>query len=645
MATASTGLNELAQSVGSRGATPSPSSSTTANAVAQNSQSGFSTMLAGTQPQLAQNSVNTQKDKNQSVALEKTTTSSSDAKAGAQATQSNSADTQSSGSGNNPPNTVAVTAQNQNNAGVQKTVSSGASSSNANSKDASSQSTSDSAQSDVNPQALIVAAMQVIPLVNATNDAQAKTDTLVQDKTSSDNQSSVSEATTAVDPSIAALAAASQAVLPQTVSTQSAQQVSDATVQGVMTSKDGKINAQVLAQLWNPIDQNKTTGLTTQQLLLTGRSDNAVVQGDVNNDQASQGQGDAKAKATLIDTVSAQQNADQVQASLKAAQAAQTLQPQQATQVTQSPSLVSVNSSASTKPVAASDVVTSQNDVAAADTAALSVQPLVLAPALQIQSLRFAQQGGPKNENVKTKDTTSSSDANALNPVGDIAKTNALQLTNVVINSATLTSDQDSDDVSQDKGRQSSSALSMQSTVTQTNVSSGQNEATSGVVATKATAPYSFASQLSAQHSLSMASAVDQVALQINRNAKNGSNQMTLQMHPADLGQVNVKLDISSDGKVSGFVTASNSTTLDMLSKDSRSLERSLQDAGFQADPGSLQFSMSDQSGSRSNQNAAQSSSNSGFGGASDIALNDGMSLPVVTENYYVTSTGVNLRV
>lgn len=117
----------------------------------------------------------------------------------------------------------------------------------------------------------------------------------------------------------------------------------------------------------------------------------------------------------------------------------------------------------------------------------------------------------------------------------------------------------------------------------------------------KTSNPYGFASQLSASRAQNssiagLPTAVEQALLFINKNAKNGNDQMTLQLHPADLGTISVKLAFAGDGSVSGSVTASNADTLAMLQKDSRSLERALQEAGLRADPGSLQFNLGGQS-------------------------------------------------
>lgn len=166
---------------------------------------------------------------------------------------------------------------------------------------------------------------------------------------------------------------------------------------------------------------------------------------------------------------------------------------------------------------------------------------------------------------------------------------------------------------------------------------------------TKAATPYSFASQLSASRattgSTGLPSAVEQVMLQLNKNVKTGNDQITIQLHPADLGSVKVKLDITSDGKVQGSVVASDPSTLNLLLKDVRSLERSLQEAGLSADPGSLQFSLGQQNGQSSNQasNGSSSGSNTTGGSVTSGALAE-LSVDT-TETYYLTPTRVNMKV
>ncbi len=194
--------------------------------------------------------------------------------------------------------------------------------------------------------------------------------------------------------------------------------------------------------------------------------------------------------------------------------------------------------------------------------------------------------------------------------------------------------------------------LNSQGSNTAARASDGTNLSTA-VPASSSASPYSFASQLSATRTANLGptglpAAVEQVILQLNRNAKSGNDQMTLQLNPADLGRVSIKLDFGSDGKVQGTVVADNPATLDLLFKDVRSLERALQEAGLRADPGSLQFSLGGQTGQSFAQTPGDSSSSSAKWNASlapDITTDLSAVSADTTETYYLTPNRVNLRV
>jgi len=133
----------------------------------------------------------------------------------------------------------------------------------------------------------------------------------------------------------------------------------------------------------------------------------------------------------------------------------------------------------------------------------------------------------------------------------------------------------------------------------------------------------------------------------MNRSVKNGESQMSLQLQPGDLGKISVKLDFGADGKVQGTVVADNPKTLEMLQKDSRSLERALQDAGLRAESGSLEFSLS---GRESQNNTGQTADGTGNGAGDGMisANNEGgeiVDIGAITETYYITPSGVNIRV
>lgn len=84
----------------------------------------------------------------------------------------------------------------------------------------------------------------------------------------------------------------------------------------------------------------------------------------------------------------------------------------------------------------------------------------------------------------------------------------------------------------------------------------------------------------------------NQVAVQIQKAIGEGNDRISIQLKPAELGRVEVRLDVGSDGRVTAVVTADRADTLDLLQRDARLLQSSLQDAGLQADSNSLSFEL-----------------------------------------------------
>ena len=83
------------------------------------------------------------------------------------------------------------------------------------------------------------------------------------------------------------------------------------------------------------------------------------------------------------------------------------------------------------------------------------------------------------------------------------------------------------------------------------------------------------------------------MSLQISNAVKEGADRIKISLHPSELGRVDVKLEIGHDGRVIAAIAVDKQETLDLLQRDSRSLEKALQDAGFETGSGSLNFSMS----------------------------------------------------
>ena len=84
----------------------------------------------------------------------------------------------------------------------------------------------------------------------------------------------------------------------------------------------------------------------------------------------------------------------------------------------------------------------------------------------------------------------------------------------------------------------------------------------------------------------------EQVAVHVQRAVREGAGRVSIQLSPDDLGRIHVKLDIDKDKRVTAAVTVERPSTLDLLQRDVKGLERALQDAGLNMDSGDLSFSL-----------------------------------------------------
>ncbi len=88
----------------------------------------------------------------------------------------------------------------------------------------------------------------------------------------------------------------------------------------------------------------------------------------------------------------------------------------------------------------------------------------------------------------------------------------------------------------------------------------------------------------------------DQVAVHIQRAVAAGQGRIRITLHPAELGQIDVKLNIGNDGAVKAILSIERPETFELLQRDARGLEKALQDAGLKTDSGSLSFNLKGQS-------------------------------------------------
>lgn len=85
----------------------------------------------------------------------------------------------------------------------------------------------------------------------------------------------------------------------------------------------------------------------------------------------------------------------------------------------------------------------------------------------------------------------------------------------------------------------------------------------------------------------------EQVAVHIHRAVSEGLDRINIQLRPASLGHIGVRLELNHDGRVTAVITVDRPETLELLQRDARGLERALEQAGLRTDSGSLSFNLS----------------------------------------------------
>ncbi len=116
--------------------------------------------------------------------------------------------------------------------------------------------------------------------------------------------------------------------------------------------------------------------------------------------------------------------------------------------------------------------------------------------------------------------------------------------------------------------------------------------AMTGLQTASAATPGSFANYMGAAGNTQM---TQMIALQIQHNAQLKSETFRMQLHPSELGLLEVRLKFGRDGSLKAHLVADKADTLSLLQKDSAQLHRVLQDAGIEMDEGSLSFDLRQQ--------------------------------------------------
>jgi flagellar hook-length control protein FliK len=134
------------------------------------------------------------------------------------------------------------------------------------------------------------------------------------------------------------------------------------------------------------------------------------------------------------------------------------------------------------------------------------------------------------------------------------------------------------------------------------------------------------------------------LALEIAVSARSGKSRFDIRLDPADLGRIDVRIDVDRNGQVTSHLTVEKPETLSMLRQDAPQLQRQLDEAGFKTGNGGLQFSLRDQSSS------GQDNGNETGRNAQRLVISDEDTIPAAVAGRTYgrmlgSSSGVDIRV
>jgi flagellar hook-length control protein FliK len=133
------------------------------------------------------------------------------------------------------------------------------------------------------------------------------------------------------------------------------------------------------------------------------------------------------------------------------------------------------------------------------------------------------------------------------------------------------------------------------------------------------------------------------MAFEIARQVHAGSSKFQIRLDPADMGRVDVTLDIDKNGTVNARLVVEKMETLDLMQRDQRALEKALQQAGLDSSKTNLEFSLKQNPSGQHNNGKGD---NLPFGSGSASGADDG--IDAIQASVYrgsASPSGVNIFV
>jgi flagellar hook-length control protein FliK len=131
-----------------------------------------------------------------------------------------------------------------------------------------------------------------------------------------------------------------------------------------------------------------------------------------------------------------------------------------------------------------------------------------------------------------------------------------------------------------------------------------------------------------------------QVTVQMAHAIRTGESRIDVALNPAELGRVEIRLDVASDGTTTAHIVAERSDTLDLLKRDASALERALQDSGLRTESGGLSFNL------RGDGQRGQQQQAAAFAAGRFTSMAGDEETPVILRRYaWQSDTGIDIKV
>jgi flagellar hook-length control protein FliK len=133
-----------------------------------------------------------------------------------------------------------------------------------------------------------------------------------------------------------------------------------------------------------------------------------------------------------------------------------------------------------------------------------------------------------------------------------------------------------------------------------------------------------------------------QIAFELARQTSEGNTRFQIRLDPAELGRIDVQLDIDKSGQVNARLYVEKAETLDLMQRDQRGLEKALHQAGLDSAKTNLEFSLKQNNGGDTGQQGRQQQGRFGSGGQ---AQGDLPEMPPTINLYRasLSASGVNI--